>query len=70
MRVYELAAKIGTTSLEVMRLAEANEVEVYSPLSSLENDEVEALNRAFLAAGVEKVRAGAEAARDKRAAKA
>ena len=39
MRVYELAAKIGTTSLAVMRLAEANDVEVYSPLSSLETDE-------------------------------
>ena len=30
MRVYELAAKIGTTSQTVMRLAEENEVEVYS----------------------------------------
>ena len=59
MRVYELAAKIGTTSLAVMRLAEANDVEVYSPLSSLESDEVETLNKAFLAKGIEQVKAEA-----------
>ena len=70
MRVYELAAKIGTTSLAVMRLAEANDVEVYSPLSSLETDEVETLNKAFLEKGVEQVKAEAEQARDRRAAKA
>jgi len=70
MRVYELAAKIGTTSLAVMRLAEANDVEVYSPLSSLESDEVETLNKAFLEKGVEQVKAEAEQARDRRAAKA
>ena len=53
MRVYELAAKIGATSQAVMRLAEENDVEVYSPLSSLEPDEVESLNAAFLKAGRE-----------------
>ena len=53
MRVYELAAKIGTTSQTVMRLAGENDVEVYSPLSSLEAEEVETLNAAFLKVGVE-----------------
>ena len=66
MRVYELAAKIGTTSQTVMRLAEENEVEVYSPLSSLESDEVETLNAALLKVGVEKLKAEAESARDRR----
>ena len=70
MRVYELAAKIGTTSLVVMRLAEANEMEVYSPLSSLDADDVDALNKAFLEAGVERVKAEGEAAGERRAAKA
>ena len=42
MRVYELAAKIGTTSQTVMRLAGENDVEVYSPLSSLESEDVDA----------------------------
>ncbi len=66
MRVYELAAKIGTTSFAVMRTAEASGVEVYSPLSALEPDEVESINKAFLAAGMERVRSDAESARDRR----
>ena len=70
MRVYELAAKIGTTSQAVMRLAEESDVEVYSPLSSLESEDVEALNAAFLKVGVEKLKAEAESARDRRMAKA
>ena len=70
MRVYELAAKIGTTSQTVMRLAGENDVEVYSPLSSLEAEEVETLNAAFLKVGVEQLKAEAEAARDRRLAKA
>ena len=70
MRVYELAAKIGTTSQAVMRLAGENDVEVYSPLSSLESEEVETLNAAFLKLGVERLKADAEAARDRRVAKA
>ena len=70
MRVYELAAKIGTTSQAVMRLAGENDVEVYSPLSSLEAEEVETLNAAFLKLGVERLKADAEAARDRRVAKA
>ena len=70
MRVYELAAKIGTTSQTVMRLAEENEVEVYSPLSTLESDEVETLNAALLKVGVEKLKADAESARDRRMNKA
>ena len=65
MRVYELAAKIGTTAQTVMRLADENDVEVYSPLSSLEPEEVETLNRAILKVGVEKLKAEAVAdARD------
>ena len=69
MRVYELAAKIGTTSLAVMRIADASGVEVYSPLSALEPDEVDSINKAFHDAGMEKVRAEAESARDRRANK-
>ena len=57
MRVYELAAKIGTTSQTVMRLAGENDVEVYSPLSSLEPEDVETLNGAILKVGVEKLKA-------------
>ena len=70
MRVYELAGKFGTTSLAVMRLAEANDVEVYSPLSSLDAADVETLNAAVLKAGLETVKAEAESARDKRHSKA
>ena len=66
MRVYELAAKIGTTSLAVMRTAESSGVEVYSPLSALEPKEVDAINKAFLEAGMARVRAEAESARDRR----
>ena len=70
MRVYELAAKVGTTSQTVMRLADENDVEVYSPLSSLEAEDVETLNAALLKVGIEKLKAEAEAARDRRLAKA
>ena len=70
MRVYELAAKIGTTSQTVMRLAGENDVEVYSPLSSLESEDVETLNAAFLKVGVEKLKAEAVSARDRRMNKA
>ena len=70
MRVYELAAKIGTTSQTVMRLAGENDVEVYSPLSSLEASDVETLNAAFLKVGIEKLKAEAESARDRRMNKA
>ena len=70
MRVYELAAKIGTTSQTVMRLAGENDVEVYSPLSSLEKDDVDTLNAAFRKIGVEQLKAEAESARDRRMNKA
>ena len=70
MRVYELAAKIGTTSQTVMRLAGENDVEVYSPLSSLESEDVETLNAAFLKVGMEKLKAEAVSARDRRMNKA
>ena len=69
MRVYELAAKIGTTSQAVMELAGEKGLDVYSPLSSLEADEVETLNAALLEAGVETLKAAAEKARDRRLAK-
>ena len=70
MRVYELAAKIGTTSQTVMRLADENDVEVYSPLSSLESEDVDTLNAAFLKVGIEKLKAEAVSARDRRMNKA
>ena len=70
MRVYELAAKIGTTAQTVMRLADENDVEVYSPLSSLEPEDVETLNGAILKVGVERLKAEAVSARDRRMNKA
>jgi hypothetical protein len=70
MRVYELAAKIGTTSQTVMRLAGENDVEVYSPLSSLESEDVETLNAAFRKIGAERLKAEAVSARDRRLNKA
>ena len=70
MRVYELAAKIGTTSHTIMRLADENDVEVYSPLSSLEPEDVGTLNAAILKVGVERLKAEAVSARDRRMNKA
>ena len=70
MRVYELAAKVGTTSQAVMELAGENDVEVYSPLSSLADDEVETLNAAFLKTGVENLKAEAKKVLDRRRSKA
>ena len=70
MRVYELAAKVGTTAQTVMRLADENDVEVYSPLSSLEPEDVETLNGAILKVGLEKLKAEAVSARDRRMNKA
>ena len=70
MRVYELAAKAGATSRAVMRLAEESGLEVYSPLSVLDADDVEALNAAMLKAGIENLKAEAESVDARRKAKA
>ena len=70
MRVYEFTRKTGVTFAKVMELAEANEVEIYSPLSELEAEALETLNAAFLKAGPETLRAEAQAAADRRQAKA
>ena len=70
MRVYEFAGKIGATYADVVKLAEANEVEVYSPLSELESDDVETLNAAYLKVGPEKFKASAAAMKERRKANA
>ena len=50
MRAYEFAKRLGVTYASVQRLAEENEVELYSPLTEFEADEVESLNAAYLRA--------------------
>ncbi len=70
MRVYEFTRKTGVTFAKVVELAEANDVEIYSPLSQLDAADVETLNAAFLKAGPETLRAEAQAAADRRQAKA
>ncbi len=70
MRVYEFAKKIGATSAAVMKMAEETEVEVYSPLSKLEPEDLEALNQRFLKLGPASVQAEAAAAGEKSRAKA
>ena len=69
MRVYEFAGKIGATYADVVKIAEESDVELYSPLSTLEPEDVETLNAAFLKAGIETVKARAAAAAEKRSAK-
>ena len=70
MRVYEFAKKIGATSAAVMRMAEDGEIEVYSPLSVLEPEDVEALNARFREMGAAAVKAETETAAEKLRAKA
>ncbi|MGN0845935.1 MAG: translation initiation factor IF-2 [Kiritimatiellia bacterium] len=70
MRVYEFAKKIGATSAAVMKMAEAGDVEVYSPLSRLEPEDVEALNKQFLTLGTASVQAEAAKAAERGRAKA
>ena len=70
MRVYQFAKKIGATSARVMKWAAEREIEVYSPLSELEDADVQALNERFLKEGPASVKAEAEAVRSRRKAKA
>ena len=70
MRVYQFAKKIGATSARVMKWAAECEIEVYSPLSELEDADVHALNALFLKEGPASVKAEAEAVRSRRKAKA
>ena len=69
MRVYEFARKIGATCASVMKMAEEAEVEVYSPLSEIDEGDAETLNQRFLREGPETVKAVAEAVSARRAAK-
>ena len=66
MRVYEFARQIGATYTSVLEMADAGEVEIYSPLSQLDADDVEALKREFQKVGEEAVKAKAAAADEKR----
>ena len=50
MRAYEFARKNGIDYGSVVQLAEANDIEVYSPLTQFEDDELEALHAAYLRA--------------------
>ncbi len=70
MRVYEFAKKIGATSAAVMKMAEETDVEVYSPLSKLEPEDLETLNQRFLKLGPASLQAEAAAAGEKSRAKA
>ncbi len=69
MRVYEYAKKVGTTSAAVMKMAEENDVEIYSPLSVLESSDIEALDKGFLQQGREVTKAAYDAVAAKRAEK-
>ena len=70
MRVYEFARKIGATCASVMKMAEKAEVEVYSPLSEIEDADAEALNQRYLRKGPESIKAEMAAIAEKRASKA
>ena len=48
MRAYEFAKKVGIDYGSVVQLAEANDIEVYSPLTQFEDDELETLHAAYL----------------------
>ena len=65
MRVYEFAKKIGATAASVIEMAEANDVEVYSALSEIDDGDLGTLNEAFLKAGPEAVKARAQAAAER-----
>ena len=69
MRVYEFARKIGATCASVMRMAEEAEVEVYSPLSEIDESDAETLNQRFLREGPAAVKAEADAVAARRAEK-
>ncbi|MDX9868315.1 MAG: translation initiation factor IF-2 [Kiritimatiellia bacterium] len=63
MRVCELAKSVRTSSVEVLKQADALGIEVYSPLSALEDQEASRLQAYFTGLGAEVMeRAGAERA--------
>ena len=66
MRAYEFAQKNGIDYGSVVRLAEANEIEIYSPLTEFEDDELEALHAAYLRADRADFTAAMEAVAEKR----
>ncbi len=70
MRVYQIAKKFGATSAMVMKWAEECEVEVYSPLSEVDEGDMESIRVRFLKMGPKEVKAAAEAMAAKRKAKA
>ena len=70
MRVYEFAKAKGITSAAVIKLAEASDVEVYSALSQLEEDDVETLSRSLLKGDAAGLKAEAVAVAERRRAKA
>ncbi len=70
MRVYEFARRIGATCASVMRMAEESEVEVYSPLSEIDADDMETLNQRYLQAGPDSFKKEAAAVAERQKAKA
>ena len=69
MRVYEFAKAKGITSAAVIKMAEANDVEVYSALTQLEDDDVETLSRSLLQGDAAGLKAEAAAVAERRRAK-
>ena len=70
MRVYEFAKEKGITSAAVIKMAEANDVEVYSALSQLEDGDVEVLSRSLLRGDAAELKAEASAVAERSRAKA
>ena len=70
MRVYEFAKEKGITSAAVIKMAEANDVEVYSALSQLEDGDVEVLSRSLLRGDAAELKAEASAVAERGRAKA
>ena len=70
MRVYEFAKAKGITSAAVIKMAEANDMEVYSALSQLEDGDVETLSRSLLKGDVAGLKAEAAAVEERRREKA
>ena len=69
MRAYEFAHKNGIDYGSVVRLAESCEVEIYSPLTQFEAEEVEALHAAYLRADRSAFAKAAEDLAERRKAK-
>ena len=66
MRAYEFAQKNGIGYGSVLELAAANDIEIYSPLTQFEDDELETLHAAYLRADRSTLADAAAAVAEKR----